>query len=203
MLIKLYQKNNSPTQIERIITVLKDGGTIILPTDTTYVFACHALKERAVEQICRLKHIDPAKHPLSIICYDMSAISEYARITTPTYKIMKRNLPGLFTFILPAFNKLPKIFRSKKGNEVGIRMPDNNITHIILQALGAPLMTSSLPMEDNDPGFLTNPELIQEKWEDKVTLIIDGGICELRQSTIVDCTDTAPTIVRQGDGFLV
>ncbi len=202
MRIKLYPDNNAPKQIQRIVSALQDGEIIIIPTDTTYVLACNALKERAVERICQLKQINPARHPLTIICYDISAISEYTRITTPTYKLIKRNLPGLFTFILPGLSKLPKIFRSKKNHEVGIRMPQHAITQEVLRNLAEPLMTTSIPREEDEEEYLTDPELIDEKWATRVSLVVDGGKIQLKQSTIVDCTDEEPAIVRQGDGIL-
>ena len=202
MRIKLYPDNNDPKQIQRIVSALQDGEIIIIPTDTTYVLACNALKERAVERICQLKQINPARHPLTIICYDISAISEYTRITTPTYKLIKRNLPGLFTFILPGLSKLPKIFRSQKNHEVGIRMPQHAITQEVLRNLAEPLMTTSIPREEDEEEYLTDPELIDEKWATRVSLVVDGGKIQLKQSTIVDCTDEDPTIVRQGDGIL-
>ena len=202
MRIKLYPDNNDPKQIQRIVSALQNGEIIIIPTDTTYVLACNALKERAVERICQLKQINPARHPLTIICYDISAISEYTRITTPTYKLIKRNLPGLFTFILPGLSKLPKIFRSKKNHEVGIRMPQHAITQEVLRNLAEPLMTTSIPREEDEEEYLTDPELIDEKWATRVSLVVDGGKIQLKQSTIVDCTDEEPAIVRQGDGIL-
>lgn len=202
MRIKLYSDNNDPKQMQRIVSALQDGEIIIIPTDTTYVLACNALKERAVERICQLKQINPAHHPLTIICYDVSAISEYARVSTPTYKLIKRNLPGLFTFILPGLSKLPKIFRSKKNHEVGIRMPEHAITREVLLNFAGPLMTTSIPQVEEDEEYLTDPELIDEKWAAHVSFVVDGGKIQLRQSTIVDCTDDEPTIVRQGDGIL-
>ena len=125
MLLKLYEKNNNPQDLQQVVDILNDGGLIIYPTDTMYAIGCHGLKERAIERICRIKNIDPRKNNLSIICYDLSSISEYAKVDNNTFKLMKRNLPGPFTFILNGTNKLPKIFRNRK--EVGIRMPDNHI----------------------------------------------------------------------------
>lgn len=125
MLLKLYEKNNNPKDLDRIIETLQAGGLIIYPTDTMYAIGCHGLKERAIESICKFKNIDPRKNNLSIICYDLSNISEYAKVNNSTFKLMKRNLPGPFTFILNTGNRLPKIFRNRK--EVGIRIPDNNI----------------------------------------------------------------------------
>lgn len=204
-MLRLYTKNNPPDRIARIVQVLNDGGVIIYPTGTTYALGCHALKERAVERICRIKRIDAGEHPLSVICYDLSAISEYAFISTPVFKLMKRNLPGPFTFILKGKNRLPKIFRSRKTGEIGIRMPDSPIVRDILEALDAPLMTASLPLADEaESEYLTNPELIDEAFGSQVDLVIDGGEGALGETTIVNCCDDAdePEVVRQGDGWL-
>lgn len=201
--IKLYSKNNPPERIDEIVRVLKDGGVIIYPTDTAYALGCHALKERAVEKICRIRGIDPASHPLSVICYDMSSISEYAHISTPVYKVMKRNLPGAFTFILAGKNKLPKIFRSKKSGEIGIRMPDSTILRDILKVLDAPMMTASLPTDGyDDDAYRTDPELIDETFGNQVDIVVDGGMGTLGESTIVDCRDDEMEIIRQGNGEL-
>ena len=201
--IKLYSKNNPPERIDEIVRVLKDGGVIIYPTDTVYALGCHALKERAVEKICRIRGIDPASHPLSVICYDMSSISEYAHISTPVYKVMKRNLPGAFTFILAGKNKLPKIFRSKKSGEIGIRMPDSTIVRDILKLLDAPMMTASLPTDGyDDDAYRTDPELIDETFGNQVDIVVDGGMGTLGESTIVDCRDDEMEIIRQGNGEL-
>ena len=148
MLLKLYNKNNHPADLQRVVDLLNDGGLIIYPTDTMYAIGCHGLKERAIERICRLKGIDPKKNNLSIICYDLSSISEYAKVDNATFKLMKRNLPGPFTFILNGTTRLPKIFRNRK--EVGIRMPDNPIIQEIARLLDAPIMTTTLPHEEHD-----------------------------------------------------
>lgn len=202
-IIKLYSKNNPPERIDEIVKVLNDGGVIIYPTDTAYALGCHALKERAVEKICHIRDIDPASHPLSVICYDMSSISEYAHISTPVYKVMKRNLPGAFTFILAGKNKLPKIFRTKKSGEIGIRMPNSTIVRDILRALDAPMMTASLPIDGfEDDAYRTDPELIDETFGNQVDFVIDGGLGSIGESTIVDCRDDEMEIIRQGIGEL-
>lgn len=203
MRLRLYDRNNDFRRIESVVSLLKDGGVMIYPTGTTYALGCHALKERAVERICRIKGIDPARHPLSIVCYDMSAISQYAKIDTAVYKMMKRNLPGDFTFILPGLNSLPKVFRNRKGHEVGIRMPDSAIVREILQYLDAPLMTASMPVGEDEPEYLTDPELAEERFGGMVDLVVDGGVGVLSQSTIVDCTGDVPEVTRQGAGVLV
>ena len=201
MLIKLYEKNNNPKDLEKIIQTLEDGGIIIYPTDTMYAIGCHALKERAIERICKLKDIDPKKQHLSIICYDLSNISEYAKIDNATFKLMKRNLPGAFTFILPTGSKLPKIFKNRK--EVGIRMPDHPIIMEICQLLDAPILTTTLPLEEGEEiEYITTPELIEEKFGRDADIIIDGGIGETEPSTIVNCVDGEVEVVRQGKGWL-
>ncbi len=201
MIQKLYSKNNRPEEIQRTVSLFQEGGVLIYPTDTVYALGCHALQVRAVERICRIKGIDPKKKSLSIICADLSHISEYAKVDNTVFKLMKRNLPGAFTFILPASTNLPKIFRNRK--EVGIRIPDNPIILEICRALGAPIVTTSVPWDpSDDPEYLTNPELIDERWGHDVDLVIDGGLCGLEPSTIVNCTGPLPEITRQGAGWL-
>ena len=201
MLLRLYNKNNNPKDLEEVIRILEEGGLIIYPTDTMYAIGCHGLKERAIERICKLKNIDPRKNNLSIICYDLSNISEYAKVDNSTFKLMKRNLPGPFTFILNTGNRLPKIFKNRK--EVGIRVPDNNIIREICHILKAPIMTTTLPHDElEDIEYVTDPELIDEKLGDVVELVIDGGIGGSDTSTVVNCTEGEAAIVRQGKGEL-
>lgn len=201
MLLKLYSKNNRPEDLQRVVDILNDGGIIIYPTDTVYALGCHALKERPIERICKLKNIDPRKNNLSIICYDLSNISEYARVSNATFKLMKRNLPGPFTFILNADSRLPKIFRNRK--EVGIRVPDNTIIREICRMLDVPILTTTLPLEEGeDIEYITEPELIDEKFGEKVDIIIDGGTGGIEPSTVINCCDDVPEIVRQGKGIL-
>ena len=200
-LIKLYSKNNSIDTLQNIADTLNDGGIIIYPTDTMYAIGCHALKERPIERICKLKKIDPRKHHLSIICYDLSNISEYAKVSNTTFKLMKRNLPGPFTFILKAHSRLPKIFRNRK--EVGIRVPDNDIIREICRMIDAPILSTTLPLEENeDPEYVTDPELIFEKFGNDTDIVIDGGIGGLDPSTVVNCIEDEPEIIRQGKGIL-
>lgn len=201
MRLKLYDKNNRPEDLQRIADLLNDGGIMIYPTDTMYAIGCNALKSNAVERICKIKNIDPDKHRFSLICYDLSAISEYAKINNRTFKLMKRNLPGAFTFILEGTSRLPKIFRNRR--EIGIRMPDSPVIREIARILDAPVLTTSLPLAENDePEYATDPELIKEKFGHKVDLVIDGGWGTLEPSTIVDCTEDEAVIVRQGKGWL-
>ena len=201
MRIRLYSKNNSAADLQRVVDVLEDGGIIIYPTDTVYAIGCHALKERPIERICRLKGIDPKKHPLAIVCADLSGISQYARVENAVFKLMKRVLPGPFTFVLNADSRLPKIFRNRK--EVGIRVPDNNIIREICRRLDAPILSTTLPHDDReDIEYITDPELIAEKFEDDVDLIIVGGIGGIEHSTVIDCRNGELEIIRQGKGIL-
>ncbi|MBO7466296.1 MAG: threonylcarbamoyl-AMP synthase [Bacteroidaceae bacterium] len=202
MIQKLFERDNNPRIIEQIAEVLNDGGIIIYPTDTTYAIGCHALKERAIERICQIKGLDPRKHRFSIVFPDMSTISEYVKVDNATFKLMRRNLPGPFTFILPAGSRLPKIFRNRK--EVGIRIPDNSITMAICQSIDAPLLSTTLPYnEDDDIEYLTDPELIDERYGDLVDIVIDGGYGGTQSSTVVDCVSGEHEIIRQGLGELI
>jgi len=201
MLLKLYEKNNDPRDLQKVVDVLNEGGIVIYPTDTMYAIGCHGLKERAIERICRIKEIDPRRSHLSIICYDLSVISEYAKVNNNVFKLIRRNLPGPFTFILNGTTRLPKIFRNRK--EVGIRMPDNCIIREIARLLDAPIMSTTLPYDESeDMEYATDPELIHEKFESMVDLVIDGGMGEISFSTIVDCTGDEPEIIREGKGVL-
>ena len=202
MILKLYNKNNNPKDLQHIIDILNDGGIIIYPTDTRYAMGCHALKERPIETICKIKGINPNKNNLSIICYDLRNISEYANVDNATFKLMKKNLPGPFTFVLKADSRLPKIFRNRK--EVGIRIPGNNIIREICNLLDSPILTTTLPLEeDEDTEYATDPELIHEKFGTQVDLVIDGGIGRMDLSTVIDCRNGEIVIIRQGIGELI
>ena len=202
MLIKLYEDSPNQREIDKVIEVLRNGGIVIYPTDTLYAFGCDALNVRAVEKICDLKGINPLRNNLSIICYDLREISEYAKVDTTTFKLMRKNLPGPFTFILNTTSTLPRIYKNRKT--VGIRVPDNNIIRELVTQLGNPIMTTSVNGdEDEDTGYRTNPELIHEKWESVVDIVVDGGNGGLEPSTIVDCTGDLPEITRQGKGDLI
>ena len=201
MLLKLYAKNNARRDIDRIVDILNDGGVIIYPTDTTYAFGCHALKERAIERVCEIKGLDTKHHLLSVVAHDIRSVSEYVRIDNDTFRLMRDHLPGPFTFILPAGNRLPKIFKNRK--EVGIRIPDNSIVSEICEALGAPLLSTSLKVgEHEDIEYMTQPELIDEKYGDRVDLIIDGGEGDTELSTVINCADGEMEIIRQGKGWI-
>lgn len=201
MLIKLYEQNPNPREVAKVMEILRDGGIIIYPTDTVYAMGCDALNVRAIERICKMKGIDPQKTNLSIICYDLSTISEYAKVSNTEFKLMKRNLPGPFTFILNATNSLPKIYKNRK--EVGIRVPDNNIIRTLVNELGNPILTTSVRDKDDIMEYSTDPELIEEEYGNLVDAVIDGGYGGLEPSTIVDCTGEEIQIVRQGKGVLI
>lgn len=202
MILKLYDKNINQRDLDRVLNILNGGGVIAFPTDTAYAMGCHALKERPIERICRIKGLNPQKHRFSIICYDLSDISQYVRMENTTFKTMKRNLPGPFTFVLRAGSRLPKIFSNRK--EVGIRVPDNPIIREICRQLEAPLLSTTIPYDENDDiEYLTNPELIEEKLGNDVDLVIDGGIGGYEYSTVVYCVEDEFEIIRQGKGTLI
>ncbi|BCI63711.1 L-threonylcarbamoyladenylate synthase [Coprobacter secundus] len=201
MLVKIYPENPNSKEIDRVANILKDGGIIIYPTDTVYAIGCDALNVRAVERICRIKNINPQKANLSIICYDLSNLSQYVKVSNLHFKLMKKNLPGPFTFILPTNSNLPKIYKNRKT--VGIRVPDNNIIREIVRVLGNPVLTTSVRDEDEILEYTTDPELIAEKYKNEVDLIIDGGYGGIEASTIIDCSNEIPVIIREGKGKLI
>lgn len=201
MLIKLYSDNPNAREMQKIVAALRDGNTVIYPTDTIYGIGCDALNVRAVEKICQLKGIDPQKSNLSIICNDLSNITEYAKVSTSNFKLMRRNLPGPFTFILPTTSTLPRIFKNRKT--VGIRVPANAIIQDLVSMLGNPILSTTIKDENDEVEYTTNPELIYEKWADFADIVIDGGIGGMEPSTVVDCTGDEPVIVRQGKGELI
>lgn len=200
MLVKIYPENPNQKEIDKVVKVLQDGGLVVYPTDTVYAIGCDALNVRAVEKICQMKGVNPQKSNLSIICYDLSNLSEYAKVNNAAFKLMKRHLPGPFTFILPTSSELPKIYKKRK--EVGIRVPDNMIIRTLVQALGNPILTMSVHDEDELIEYSTDPELIYEKYENRVDIVIDGGYGGTEASTVVDCTTDDFEIVRQGKGEL-
>ena len=200
MFIKIYPENPNPKAIDKVISVLRDGGLVIYPTDTVYAIGCDAVNVRAVEKMCQIKGVNPQKSGLSIICYDLSNLSAYAKVSNSAFKLMKKNLPGPFTFILPTSSELPKIYKNRR--EVGIRVPDNNIIRQLVKELGNPILTMSIHDEDEYIEYSTDPELIAEKYEDVVDVVIDGGMGGTEASTVIDCTSDEFVIVRQGKGEL-
>ena len=201
MLIQIHPDNPQPRLIKQVAECLKDGGVIIYPTDTIYGLGCDIAKHKAVERICVIKNIDPQKAQLSFICRDLSNLSDYTKsIDTPLYRLLKSYLPGPYTFILPASKQVPKILQSKK-HSIGLRIPDNTICHYILDALGNPILSASLPGEMVEE--YTDPEVINEKFGAVVDFVVDGGIGGMVPSTIVDCTTDDWQVIRQGEGEIV
>ncbi|WKK67226.1 L-threonylcarbamoyladenylate synthase [Lutimonas zeaxanthinifaciens] len=198
-LLKLYENNPDPRIVDQAVQILRDGGLIIYPTDTVYGLGCDITKVRALERVAKLKQVKLEKANFSFICYDLSNLSEYVRqIDTPSYKILRRALPGPYTFILKGNNNLPKAFKKKKT--VGIRVPDNNIIRTIVMELGNPIVSTSIYDEDDVIEYTTDPELIYEKWRDRVDLVIDGGYGGNIASTIIDLTEDEIVVVREGKG---
>lgn len=198
MLLKIHPQNPQPRLIKQVAECLKDGGVIIYPTDTIYGLGCDIMQHKSIEKICKIKNIDPQKAQLSFICGDLSRLSDYTKsIDTPLYRMIKNYLPGPYTFILPASKQVPKILQSKKST-IGLRIPDNIICHHFLEALGNPILSTSLPGEMVEE--YTDPEIIYERFAHQVDFVIDGGIGGLVPSTIVDCTTDDWVITRQGLG---
>lgn len=197
--IRVYPENPQLSKIERAVEVVRKGGLIIYPTDTVYGLGCDIFNQRAVEKLKQLKNIKNKNLNLSFICYDLSHISEYTRhLDTPIFKLMKKALPGPYTFILQSSSKVPKILNAKKKT-VGIRVPDNNIPREIVRLLGNPIITTSLH-DDDIHDYLTDPEAIYDEFKNKVDLIIHGGYGQVDASTVIDCTSGEPEIVREGLG---
>ncbi|NBL65821.1 threonylcarbamoyl-AMP synthase [Flavobacterium sp. NST-5] len=197
--IKIYEDKPSEAAIKKVVEVLRNGGLVIYPTDTVYGLGCDITNSRALERIAKLKGIKLEKANFSFICHDLSNLSDYVRqIDTATFKILKKALPGPYTFILPGNNDLPKEFRKKKT--VGIRVPDNRIALEIVKMLGNPIVSTSIHDEDEVLEYSTDPELIFEKWQNKVDMVIDGGYGDNQASTIIDLSDYEPVVIREGKG---
>jgi len=202
MLIKIYPDNPNLRELERVVEILRDGGVIIYPTDTVYGIGCDITKPRAVERIIQIKGMKLKDAKFSFICSDLSHIADFARVGNSTFKLLKRNLPGPFTFIIPGLNKVPDYFISKRKT-VGIRIPNNPIPLELVRLLGNPLLTTSLKDNDDVIEYTTDPELIYEKYADIVDVVIDGGYGDNSPSTVVDCTTDEAVIIREGKGELI
>jgi len=203
MLIRLYDENTNLKDILKVVEILRDGGVIIYPTDTIYGIGCDITKPKAVERVARVKNVKPEKADFSFIFYDLSNISDYCKpIPNGIFKLMKKNLPGPFTFILNANSNIPKLFRSTKKS-IGIRIPDNNIIREIVKELGNPILSTSVRDEDAIIEYTTDPELIHEKYGDLVDLVIDGGFGGNIASTVIDCIGSEAIITRYGKGELI
>ncbi|TCI89957.1 L-threonylcarbamoyladenylate synthase [Tenacibaculum sp. M341] len=197
--VKIYNDNPNPREIEKVVKVLQNGGLIIYPTDTVYGLGCDITNNKAMEKLARIKGVKLEKANFSFVCNDLSHLSDYVKqIQTPVYKILKRALPGPYTFILPGSTNLPKAFKKKKT--VGIRVPDNDIARTIVQQLGNPIASTSIHDEDEVIEYTTDPELIFEKWQNLVDIVIDGGYGDNHASTIIDLTKDEPEVIREGKG---
>ena len=198
--IKIYNENPNPKEIAKVVKVLQSGGLVIYPTDTIYGLGCDITKTKSLEKIAQIKGVQLEKANLSFICNDLSHLSDYVKqIDSATFKILKRALPGPYTFILPGSNNLPKVFKKKKT--VGIRIPDNNIIRTLVAELGNPIVSTSIRDEDDVLEYTTDPELIFEKWQGLVDIVIDGGYGDNEPSTVIDLTEE-PAIIREGKGSL-
>ncbi|WP_162128408.1 L-threonylcarbamoyladenylate synthase [Flavobacterium phycosphaerae] len=197
--IKIYEDKPSEAAIKKVVDVLRNGGLVIYPTDTVYGLGCDITNTKALERIAKIKDVKLEKANFSFVCSDLSNISDYVKqIDTSTFKILKRALPGPYTFILPGNNDLPKEFRKKKT--VGIRVPDNNIALEIVKMLGNPIVSTSIHDDDEVLEYSTDPELIFEKWQNRVDLVIDGGYGDNVGSTIIDLSGYEPVVLREGKG---
>ena len=199
--IKIYNENPNPKEIQKVVKVLKNGGLIIYPTDTVYGLGCDITNTKALEKIAIIKGVKLGKANFSFVCNDLSHLSNYIKqIDSSTFKLLKRALPGPYTFILPGSNNLPKAFKKRKT--VGIRIPDNNIARTLVEALGNPIVSSSIRDDDDILEYITDPELIFEKWNNLVDLVIDGGYGDNLASTIIDLTTDFPEVIREGKGSI-
>lgn len=200
-LIKIYPENPNAQAIKKVVDIIRKGGLVIYPSDTVYALGCDITNNRALERIARIKGVKLAKANFSFVCADLSNLSDYVRqIDTSTFKLLKRALPGPYTFILPGNNNLPTVFKKKK--EVGIRVPDHSIAQAIVRELGHPIVTTSIRDEDEIIEYTTDPELIYEKWESLVDVVIDGGYGGNVASTVIDLTGDEPQLIREGKGSL-
>ncbi len=202
MLLSINPDNPAHRKIAKVVECLEDGGIIIYPTDTVYGIGCDIFNKNAVERVCRLKGIQPEKSNLSFVCSNISHISDFAMpIDNSVFKMMKQYLPGPFTFILKGNNKVPKLFKSKKKT-VGIRVPENNIVHRIVEELGRPILSTSLKIDDDITEYPTDPSEIFGQYKKLVDIVVDGGLGGIYPSTVVDCTGSEPEIIRQGAGII-
>ncbi|MCC4230901.1 L-threonylcarbamoyladenylate synthase [Zunongwangia profunda] len=200
-IIRIYNENPNPREITKVVKTLRNGGLVIYPTDTVYGLGCDITNNSALEKIAQIKGVKLEKANFSFICHDLSNLSDYVKqIDTSTFKILKRCLPGPYTFILPGNNNLPTVFKKKKT--VGIRVPDNNICRAIVKELGNPIVSTSIRDEDEVIEYTTDPELIQEKWDNLVDIVIDGGYGDNIPSTVIDLTTDQPEVVREGKGSI-
>ena len=202
MLLKIYPENTNQKEIQKVVAHLKKGGLFIFPTDTVYSIGCDLSNSRAVEKMARIKGVKLKDANFSLICYDLSHLSDFCKpMDNSVFKMMKKALPGAFTFILKANNNVPKLFKANKKT-IGIRVPDNNIIREVVKELGNPVVSTSVHDDDEVVEYTTDPELIHEKYANDIDLVIDGGYGKNVASTVIDCTDGEPVIIRQGLGLV-
>ncbi len=200
-LIRIYEENPNPKEIKKVVEVLRKGGLVIYPTDTVYGLGCDITNSKALERLAQVKGVKLDKANWSFICHDLSNLSDYTKqIESSTFKILKKALPGPYTFILPGSKSLPSVFKKKK--EVGIRVPNNNIILELVKLLGNPIVSTSIRDEDTILEYTTDPELIHEKWDKLVDVVIDGGYGDNQASTIIDFSSGTPEVLREGKGSL-
>lgn len=200
MLLEIHPKNPDARKIQQVVDCLSRGGLVIYPTDTVYAIGCDIYQSKAIEKLCLIKGVKPEKMSFSFICNDLSHLSQFTQsLDTPIYKLMRRYLPGAYTFILKANNTIPKLFKNKKKT-VGIRIPDHNIPRTIVQELGNPIITTSIHHDDEIIDYITDPSIIYDQFGHLVDIVIDGGMGGIIPSTIIDCTNGYPELIRQGKG---
>ncbi|HRJ15338.1 MAG TPA: L-threonylcarbamoyladenylate synthase, partial [Saprospiraceae bacterium] len=200
MILTIHPQNPDQRKIAQVAEMLRKHGVVIYPTDTVYAIGCDMMSKEAVERLCRIRHLDPQKAMLTLICKDLSQVAEYAaQIDTPVFKLMRRNLPGPFTFILPAGSKTPKLFINRKKT-IGVRIPDNAILMALVEELGRPILTASLKTNDDVVEYFTDPEDLHDQYENLVDAVIDGGPGGIVPSGLIDCTGQEPELIREGAG---
>ncbi|MCB0761815.1 MAG: threonylcarbamoyl-AMP synthase [Flavobacteriales bacterium] len=200
MLVKIHDENPDPRRVDQVVEYLRNGGVAVIPTDTVYSFVCDLNSHRGFEKICKIKGVKPDKAQFSLLCADLSHLSDFTQpISSTTFKTLKRTLPGPFTHILEASNQVPRLFKSKKKT-IGIRVPDRETVRAIVRALGGPLVATSVKDDDEIIEHHTDPELIYEKFRDVVDIVVDGGIGSLDPTTVVDLTSDTPEVIREGKG---
>lgn len=201
MILKIHPDNPNKREIDRVVEVLKNGGVIIYPTDTIYGIGCDINQHKAVERLAKIQGVDMSKAFFSFVFSDISHVSDYTKLPTPAFKLIKRNTPGPFTFVLEANSNIPRQFKMRRKT-VGVRIPDNNILQTIIAQLGNPMLSSSIHADNDIEEYITDPELINEKYGHLVDFVIDGGYGDNQPSTVVDCTTNDFDIIRQGKGEL-
>jgi len=197
-MISIHPENPQGRKLDQVIEILEAGGVIAYPTDSVYALGCDFANQSAVDKICKLRGLDPVKANLTFICHDISQISEYtAQFSTETFRVLKRNLPGPYTFILRSNNAVPKLFKNKKRT-VGVRIPNNNIVLEMVKRLGRPILSTSLKNDEDVVEYYTDPSLIEEQWGNQVDAVIDGGIGNVEPTAVVDCTGDEMVLIREG-----